>query len=1661
MAENKKTYTLEINGVKESISQVDALMESLKMLEGKIAELESKKINLSAVTTPINTTTATPAPTPTSTTPKQTLDNYVAEDRVLRRIWQTERQIEETQEQEYKNLILAKEELKQRVELGKEAAAQERLLAGDYANSMAGMKQELADIKRAMNFHDLDDVDWFDKQTKRANELTNKLKEIEASYGQYGRNVGNYANGVAQGLQKAAQSSTSLKVTINGMTREFSSARAGAMQLKNELAQMVLDGKKNTKEYKELEKTFRTLKNLSSDINKNAGAMSNLLKGAQSMTAMMSVRQGFSALFGEDNKELQESLQKLMALQTALTGLNTLVQQMQTGSFMGGLFKPLQNAFNGLFSSSKVDVKSNIKSTMESAARASGDLTKSLDKSKKAIEGMGGATKAAGAGLKEMSEAGNTAAAGLGNVTTNSMGAVASFEKLGTAMVKPQIQATLLQTKLNKLDADLTLVNTKLLEYTNELDKLQTKKLNAALNTEELKATNAEIDRLTNNISRLQGLQKEFVSQRSELIGELGQLSGEIKRETTAINENTAATENNVKAKNATVSASENAARSLNESASANERNAKAANEAAAANERLATSQNKTTSSVSTGAKSAAQAATGFNLMTKAGNLLITTFKMLRSMVWWTAIIYGATELLGAVLKLVKGNSDLIKSEELLKNETEQVNKRLQERLELNKQLDAGRIGEKYVVMAADEDDYAEALRESNELLEKRIKLQKEDNKIAPKPITSSVFGDSNRGIFAEGMGSVDEFVNRYNALSAAIEQNTKFVYKNAEGQKIASASTNKAKEQLYAYQQAIINDFVWAMKQYDLSTREGIYALDEFIKENDRLTGGIYSSALANMGNIIKNAGTKEALQQVMTQIESFRAFLRNSDAQIEKDLQNLIKGGLDVANKDNVNYWVKQIDDKYDKTIQAVKDSGRELTFEEIRQLSQGREAEKAEIRKSISSRLSSEANKHKKLVNQQNKLEDEFWQLRIKAMDEGLKKELAEIDANHKKELAKWKGNAEAIKLVNIIYDRDILNAKKKWAKEVRDTYQGLSDEIRKIMDDINNRNITVSASTVEITSSKQKDKAYENNIDLANPDDVNNARKYADEIVRIEIDANNKLYELNEERIKNEYEASKKEENLRHQNVLDLSAQTKVIEAINKNGGMLPDNEADLKKFEDNLKTTLKSSNGTLVDAYNSGKITFKEFVGLVQREQEAHNAKMDALEKERKNASEKNLHETEENNYKSYISYYDEVLERVKNSQDEIAKEQERGENKSRNTPFQILNLSEYTKTLNTARDKYTKLRKELVQEKVKLDADLKAKKIKPEDFTIKNKELDAQIESIDGKLEEINDKSKEKIEEFIKSLSQFVNFALQGMQDILSTVWDAEDAAYDKRIEALDKYINEYEEKLDKQREITEQYANEVDNIEDALATARGDRRQGLIDRLNAEMQAQRESLAMEKKMEKEKEKLEKKKEREVLEQKKKERQRNIITAIINTALGVTQALGAYPPPASYAFAAAVGALGAVQIGIMSSQKYADGGVLEGKSHREGGIKAVVGRNPIELEGQEYVIRKKSTTPNIDLLDYINKSERKLRLEDFIDFYTDGKLRKTVIKNSPKNKYATGGQIPSLRNDISVNDSLTRAFQDYANTPTVVEVREILNKADNVRSVQVLAGLTD
>ena len=141
--------------------------------------------------------------------------------------------------------------------------------------------------------------------------------------------------------------------------------------------------------------------------------------------------------------------------------------------------------------------------------------------------------------------------------------------------------------------------------------------------------------------------------------------------------------------------------------------------------------------------------------------------------------------------------------------------------------------------------------------------------------------------------------------------------------------------------------------------------------------------------------------------------------------------------------------------------------------------------------------------------------------------------------------------------------------------------------------------------------------------------------------------------------------------------------------------------------------------------------------------------------------------------------------------------------------------------------------------------------------------------------------------------------------------------------------------------------------------------------------------------------------------------------------------------------------MGLAQVAMIKKQKYATGGLLKGASHQKGGIP--VGLTGIEVEGDEYVVNKNSTKKNLPLIDYINSSNKRLTKEDLIRFYDSGK--KNVTRQT-KNKFADGGLLPNVNAPASQNEIVITDDR-----PVVVQVVDIVNKADNYRQVQVLAGL--
>lgn len=300
----------------------------------------------------------------------------------------------------------------------------------------------------------------------------------------------------------------------------------------------------------------------------------------------------------------------------------------------------------------------------------------------------------------------------------------------------------------------------------------------------------------------------------------------------------------------------------------------------------------------------------------------------------------------------------------------------------------------------------------------------------------------------------------------------------------------------------------------------------------------------------------------------------------------------------------------------------------------------------------------------------------------------------------------------------------------------------------------------------------------------------------------------------------------------------------------------------------------------------------------------------------------------------------------------------------------------------------------------------------------------------------------------------FNNEIVQGFVDLtlesLAVIGDAIADLYDMELEEL-------EEKLGQLAELHDEAVEKVNDSQDKIA----DLNQKMKDASGAQLEAYKQQMAdemlllqqrqqEEKRVQKEKEKQEEAIKKKQKEARKSEMKVQLIESIINTALAVTKSFSAYPMPWAAIMGGLVSTLGAIQQGIIIKQmsKLADGGVLGGREHKDGG-------NPIpsmgvEVEKGEAVINKRSTAKYLPLLDAIN---------------AEGNGGKHTLLQSSGNvirRYADGGVLNYQRIDDNFNQlngtaAIANAIEAIDFHP-VVSVVDFARVQKNLVEVRELSG---
>ena len=748
------------------------------------------------------------------------------------------------------------------------------------------------------------------------------------------------------------------------------------------------------------------------------------------------------------------------------------------------------------------------------------------------------------------------------------------------------------------------------------------------------------------------------------------------------------------------------------------------------------------------------------------------------------------------------------------------------------------------------------------------------------------------------------------------------------------------------------------------------------------------------------------------------------------------------------------------------ALAKEGSEEYKELQRQLWEDIRREREENQKKAEKAAKEAAQKEKEIAEAQANAIERINNLKIELLNDGLAKELAQLKANNEKEIAEIEKNAKKVgaeltKINKELQEKAYEQSKQKIFENYwEETYQIITDnaikDFENKIDWIEDELKELSKSRVSLNKAATRDEIFgairksgpmsdrdsqmfsqvwgdsADDLDSSLRERFKRIERYYLEVI---TDTNDLIREAGIER--------KKLLDKQYQEEADAIQKElgKIKEEAKESIGVDFDATPGYRKY---LETIRDENRGTYTDME-------EQAISYVNR-MDALYDKLDEINEKYNNDRFKIDVETDERIFNSYQSLYNRELESLNeyfNKAQKLAEEQPvYGVDGFIDISKSKKNYNEALKTIDTILEKIKSAENELFDRK-------EQGLISPETYTKTVERLYSLEEAAKQTKERVQKNIKQLLPNLLRQIEEVFQILGQAATQVIQSIGEINDAAFERQMEALDKQTEALEDQLEKQKELTQQYADDVNSIEDELANSRGDRRQHLIDQLNAQMQAQRESLAQEKKIEKEQEKLDKKKEELEYQNEMRKWNQSLITAALNAALAISNAaVNNWPIPAIPMIAAAT-AVGAAQLAAVKAnkpRKYADGGLLDGPSHKQGGIRA----GNIELEGREYVVNKRTTSKNVDLLDYINSKKKRIDLTDMIDFYAE---KPKSIKKISKRYFADGGQIPSLRTDVTLQNNIERAMEAYANRQYVVSVVDIANKSDEVKRVQAIAGL--
>ena len=1517
---NIKTYSIQINGLQESVKAVDALNSSLAILEKRIKALEGKAVSVGSKTSGGGSKASS----------KSALSE---EEKLEKQIAQIDEKRVAYSKEVYQNYLAAKDVLKETVKDQQSIAAAERLQAKTYSNTIAGKKQELADIKAAMQTVDLGDTAQIEKMAARANELNATLKKIEESYGQFGRNVGNY--------KSAFEGFT---ITVAGQDRTFKNATVAAKALKKELGTLTATEQANTEYAKALRQEYNRITSALNDATKSSKAMDEAMDMMQSFTAAASVGNGMKAFFGFDDNEIQKSIQRLVALQGVLQGIEKINQQIDAREGFGKWI-----------------------------AKSSDGIDTFVSKLFGAEKRMGffiGQTKQASIAITAFSKV----LKGL-----SAIGIVAALTAVGYAI-----------QKIVELISDWVKGNADLVSSEQRL-KAALDSTNIALER------NLKLNQARYDANKINSVQKQIEDEKAYAAA-IEKTNEEIRKRLTVDSKNSTFA-------NATKNAGANSWADFLE------------------NDKGVTTLGGFT-----------QAAKTIDELTKRYNALSDavakntglTYKNAKGIELCHLTAEDAKDELNHLEQFMAGQ--LVGTMQSFDLETENGRKDLQA--------------------------FVNTIMESDDDLRKSILLRLPE-------IVSSEEGDLGEALRG-WLSLIQQFAAQADAAMAGLnfEKYANSIIESAD--KTRKKYFDRQREELTAQYNALTKEEQAKQKErYEQALAANKKNADEAARQATSQLKSRYNKEAAEI-----EAGEKyKAELKIKLMNDGLAKVLRQLDEEERQELVKAKKYGADVTQVQQ--YYNKKRLEEQRKYADEVRRTYLQL-YNDLRQLISENENL---IFENTKKKIENYANLFKKSA-----LKDLNYGGSRNYSNYGSVKDVSkrqpstfDYEAVYTKEeietAKKYLDMMNGLKRANIDLEnllKELPKDQEKWDEAQLHSYNVLKSKINYLeketaaLQKVRNAELGVAL----------YDDAYSKNLSDAFLTRIREREKYYNRVNQIdetaykkELDAQKKHLE---ELKKNEIEDAKQRYSSKNsQNVTDR------IKELNKMGE--EKNLFDTDEWKTEMENLYKEitvtggkyfgENGELATALREGKLQIDEFFKLSLQEAQQYEEKLKNID-EKYNQERISLeNQANQQILTANAEYYNNMIGEFQDFSQELNSRY--GRQPVINN-FRIVDVKKTARNLEEVKQGFINLMNELIKKKKELQVALDQNKIKFDDFKLAESQLNDLENRINEGLRGVEEKFKDLPGEFINSLNTYVQAGLQAIQTLITAFGEFQDYQFEKEQNEIDKENDILKDKLAKQEELINKHKSEVDSIEDELANSRGDRRQHLIDQLNAEVAAEREAAREKQRLQKDEEKLKKRQEQLEQDRRKAEYDRNVKQAFVSWHMAIANGLATQPfLPVGIAMGALATTLGAIQYALVKSQKpYArggqlDGGVAQGPRHRDGGIPVLGGR--ASIEGGEFITNRQTTADNIALLEFINSKKKKIDVSDLIDFYSSGNIKKNIT--GIKTKFEDGGYVPVTPNIDVFDDGLRQSFERYSNRPVVVSVVDINNKQADVKRVQTLAGL--